>query len=273
MLQVGGITFHWYGLIVGIAVLAGWKMISIRSQREQIPGEVFETLSLRVIVGGILGARLWHVFTDWHLYAEHPWEAVYIWRGGLSILGAVAAGMLVLWWQLWQRRLKQVEPQISLPKLLDLAVFGLPLGQAIGRLGNMVNQELYGTPTHLPWGFFISPEYRLPGFESVTHYHPLFFYELIATSSFFLWIWWHDWRQHQSKTPSSWWQLGQGHYFLVYLLYYCVVRWCLDLIRLPHPPELWFGMGVNQIVLLGTASVVALLMLKDVWPTKKKVSP
>lgn len=128
--------------------------------------------------------------------------------------------------------------------LLDLAAFGLPVGQAIGRWGNFFNQELYGLPTDLPWGLAIPLEKRLPGFEQHTHFHPLFLYESVYSILVFgllLLIW----RVKGGRVTS-------GSYFALYLMLYGVGRFFFEGLRI----ESWIIDGVNVAKTLGVLAVV-----------------
>ena len=130
-----------------------------------------------IFILGVVGARLYHVLTPspstgitpaW--YFAHPLEILAIWNGGLGIYGALVGGALGLW--LYTRR-----HRLDFWAWLDIAAPAIPLGQAIGRWGNFVNQELYGAPTTLPWAIYIPPEKRLPGYAAFAYYHPTFLYE------------------------------------------------------------------------------------------------
>jgi phosphatidylglycerol:prolipoprotein diacylglycerol transferase len=110
------------------------------------------------------------------------------------------------------------------------------LGQAIGRWGNFVNQELYGAPTNLPWKIYIEPLYRLPGFESQDYYHPLFLYESLwnlGNMTLLLWLT----RRYSDR-------LKHGDIFLVYLIVYPVGRFLLDFLRLDA--AMVGGLNANQ---------------------------
>ena len=151
-------TFHWYGLLIvlGIALaalLAAW----MAKRDDKDPDVVWDGL-LWVVALGVIFARAWHVLfpsismveagrdTAWYLrhFFDLNEGPLVLWRGGLSIFGAVIGGVLGVMLYAWRRR-------IDLLAWLDTGAVVLPLGQAIGRWGNYVNEELYGTPTDLPW--------------------------------------------------------------------------------------------------------------------------
>lgn len=229
----------WYGLLVGLGEVAAMALVERRAKQLGIDQTCLAKLTLAVLVGGLVGARIWHVLTDWQLYQEN-WSAIFaFWEGGLSILGAIAGGVATGYF------FTQVRPLCRrMPFLLglDLAVFGLPVGQAIGRIGNYVNQELYGLPTQLPWKIAINPEHRLPGYENQEFYHPLFAYEALALLALTGWLWWSD---RHWRVP-----LGKGWYFVQYLLFYATVRFGLDFLRLEKATLGDTGLSINQLILV-----------------------
>jgi phosphatidylglycerol:prolipoprotein diacylglycerol transferase len=133
---------------------------------------------------------------------------------------------------------------------LDIAAPALALGQAIGRWGNYVNQELYGAPTNLPWKLYIDPEHRLANYQNVDYYHPLFLYECLWNlGNMFLLLW-------LSRRYAD--RLKNGDIFLIYLIVYPVGRFLLDFLRLDA--SLVGGININQtvmaIVAVGAASAL-----------------
>ena len=244
-----GVTLHWYGVFIAVAIGVVYVLAEKRTQRVGILPDAFSQIATRVLILGCIGARLWHVATDWSLYASDPLSALYIWQGGLSMFGGILGGAVGLWRQ----------PQFF--RLSDSIVLVLPIGQAIGRLGNWVNQELYGLPTNLPWKIFIAPEHRLPGFEQVAYYHPLFAYEAVTLLIFTVLLW-----QLEKRQPKIW-NIGSGRVTITYILFYCVLRFFLDFIR-PDKQVFWItGLGVNQVIValvaVGLSSVLFLRKTKS----------
>ena len=125
--------FHLYGLIVGIGIVAGWSVA------EKIEPRVNRVLPY-VLGFGIVGARLYHVVDQWGYYGQHLWQIIELWKGGLGIFGGVVGGIVGL--VIYQQTNKLTRDQIW--KILAASVTGLPIGQAIGRWGNLVNNELWG---------------------------------------------------------------------------------------------------------------------------------
>lgn len=251
MFQIAGLTFHWYGLLLGLAIGVGWWLILRQAHRHKLNVSFLETSFIWLILGGLIGARLYHVITDWPRYQANIAAIFFIWQGGLSIIGAVMGGLVVLWWLV--RRRADLKAQLG--DYLDLSVFGLPLAQAVGRVGNYVNQELYGLPTQLPWKIFIDSAHRLPGYESVAYYHPLFAYEALALIFFAAGLWW--WESHKHAV-----RLGTGRLFAVYVAYYALVRFGLDFLRLDtvRLPNIW--LSINQVVMLVLLSLSLLFLVR-----------
>jgi phosphatidylglycerol:prolipoprotein diacylglycerol transferase len=207
-----------------------------------------------VLIFGIIGARLYHVFSSpaeglgFSYYREHPLEAINPFSAagfgfrGLGIFGAVVGGVFGIW--LYTRVL--TKPRLNLLRWLDIAAPGVLLAQAIGRFGNFINQELYGPPTDLPWGFKINPNYPYqpppPGIDvATTRFHPTFFYEsgwnLIM---FFLLLF-----LARRLAP----KLKDGDVFLGYLIAYPLGRFWVEMFR----PDAWRigAMATAQWISLG----------------------
>jgi prolipoprotein diacylglyceryl transferase len=168
---------------------------------------------------GILGGRLYHVMTDWPTYFGPGGSglagAVAIWEGGLGIWGAVALGAVGAW--IGCRR-----AGVPLPPWADALAVGLPLAQAIGRLGNWFNQELFGRPTDLPWGLEIDPVNRPPGYAEYATFHPTFLYEALWLVLVAVVVARVDRR----------WTLGHGRAFALYVAAYCLGRLGVELLRI-----------------------------------------
>ncbi len=169
-LVLGPLHFRYYGLCIALGVLAA---VSIGRRRFEARGgdpEDITTIAIAAVPAGLIGARLYHVITDWNrLYSGGRWwpDAFAIWNGGLGIPGGVLAGVAVGVFVC--KRM-----QLDWRYVADCAAPAIPVAQAIGRLGNWFNQELYGRPTDLPWGLRIdTPEGYPPG----TTFHPTFLYE------------------------------------------------------------------------------------------------
>jgi prolipoprotein diacylglyceryl transferase len=182
------------------------------------------------VPGGIVGARIYHVVTSPDRYLDEPVAALYVWEGGLGIPGGIAGGFLVGWLILRRRG-------ISRGAFADAIAPGVAVAQAIGRLGNWFNQELFGRPTTLPWGLEIDPDNpdAVPGAEA---YHPTFLYELLWNLGVAGICLWADRR----------WKLGGGRVFALYLALYALGRAWIEALRIDDAQE-FFGLRLNDYVM------------------------
>jgi len=253
-IHIGPLFIRFYGIIIMVGVLVGGWLGSREFKRRGYDPEIVWDVLVWLIIGGIVGARLWHIFTPppssiaqgitTAFYLTHPLDAIAIWKGGLGFPGAVIGGILALY--LYTRR-----HHINFLELADIGALGLVLGHAIGRWGNFFNQELYGLPTDLPWKIYIDPLHRLPGYQNQEYYHPLFLYEsLWNLASFFLMFW-------LSRRFTGW--LKTGDILLIYLMTYPVGRFLLDFLRLDA--SMVGGVNANQTVMavIAVCAVLALI--------------
>jgi len=232
-----------------LGALAGAWLASREAKRKGYNSEIVWDALVWVMIGGIIGARLWHILTppesmisqgittSWYLM--HPLDILATWHGGLGLPGAVIGGSIAL--LLFCRHNKH-----DFLALADLAVPGLALGQAIGRWGNFINQEVYGAPSNLPWAVTIDPKYRMSGYENIATYHPLFLYESLwnlFNLGVLLWL---------SRKHANW--LMRGDLLLVYLIVYPLGRFLLEFLRLD--PALVGPVNINQL-LMGLVALAA----------------
>jgi phosphatidylglycerol---prolipoprotein diacylglyceryl transferase len=244
-------TINFYGIILMLGAVAGGWLASIEVRRRGQDPEIVWDLLVYLIIGGVIGARLWHILTPapssiaqgftTYYYFTHPLDAIDIRKGGLGIPGTIMGGLIALY--IFTRNYKK----ITFVEWTDIAAPALALGQAIGRFGNFFNQELYGAPTNLPWKIYIDPAHRLAGFENEAYYHPLFAYESLldfANMLFLLWLT----RQYSGK-------LKKGDVFNVYLIAYPVIRFFLDFLRLDASRIL--SININQTLSAVVAVVAA----------------
>lgn len=244
--QLGPLFVRFYGVILMSGAVAGAFLARREAKRRGHDPEIVWDLFVYLLIGGIIGARLWHILTPspstgitaaW--YFSHPLDALAVWKGGLGIPGAIIGGLIALYF--YSRR-----TGINFAEWTDIGAPGLALGQAIGRWGNFFNQELYGAPTNLPWKLYIDPAHRLPGYLDQAYYHPLFLYEsLWNLMNMFLLLW------ISRRFASS---LKTGDLFLTYLIVYPVGRFLLDFLRLDA--SLVAGININQTI-MGVVAVCA----------------
>ena len=221
-----------YGAIIGLGMLCGYLLMWwwLKHHASQRLSELDE-VAVVVIVVGMLGARIWHVMTDFHLYSDRLSQIPAIWQGGMSILGALGGGVVaIVAWSWWRHRAGWLA---EVRWWLDVAVFGLPVAQAVGRLGNFFNQELYGLQTTVPWALSV----RAAGDERML-VHPLFAYEALPLLLLAVVVW-----SRQKK-----WHVGTGHLFTLYLVFYSWLRVGLEFLR-ADKATLGSGLGLNQVIL------------------------
>ncbi len=153
------------GLMVGAYV----AIIEARRLKEDT-AHVYNILLLALPLA-LIGARTYHVVDEWNqIYKHDVWRIFLINEGGIGIFGAIAGSILaVVIYTRWKK--------LNLWRWLDIGAPGLIVGQAIGRWGNFFNEELYGTPSNLPWAISIPPDKRILGYEGFSEFHPLFLYE------------------------------------------------------------------------------------------------
>ena len=253
-IHIGFLYFRYYGMII----MFGAVVAAVLSQRmlrktDIDPDLVWDGL-IWALIFGLIGARLYHVFTpsqslldqgiDTKYYFQHPLTILTTWQGGLGIPGAIAGGAFGLY--LFARR-----RGLDIYFLLDIATPGVALAQAIGRWGNFINQELYGPPTDLPWKIYIRPVNRISGYESFEYFHPLFLYESLWNLGNAILLFW-LWRKHYE-------QMKKGDLFLVYLITYPLGRFLLEFIRLDYVP-MW-GINFNQMAMLVVAFISGAALL------------
>ena len=210
VVSLGPLNLHFYGLAIFTGIAATSYFVNRELKKfSWSKNLIFEDALFFVLIPGVIGARLWHVMTDWYLYQNDPLAALYIWNGGLGIYGGIIGGLLGVY--LYCKKQK-----LPLLQILDLVAVFLPVAQIIGRFGNLANQEIFGSQTNLPWGFFVE---RLGNY-----FHPAFLYEQLANLLLFIILY----RSYKYSTTAN----KPGNLFIMYLLGYGLVRFLVDFFRL-----------------------------------------
>lgn len=233
-------TIHFYGVVIVLGILLATALIAWLTEKDEDDPELVWNGVIWVVILGVLGARFWSVFfpaesadnnasfsLDYLTDLDNGPLA--IWSGGLSIFGALLGGLLGL-------HLYAIRHKLNRLIWLDRIAIGLPLGQAIGRWGNYINEELYGTPTSLPWGLQI--ENPIGGYSPDERFHPLFLYESLGALLICVFLFW-LWRTQRDR-------FQHGDFILLYLMGYGVLRFALEFIRIDVP--LVSGINVSQAV-------------------------
>lgn len=260
---IAGFTIYYYGIIIMLGVVAAAVMTDRLARMRGLNPEIPWDALAWCLIGGIVGARLWHIFTPppsmveqgitTLYYLTNPLAALNIRNGGLGIPGAVIGGALAFY--IFARIRK-----ISFLEWTDLIAPGLALAQAMGRWGNFFNQEVYGAPTTLPWAITIDPPYRLPEYINQATYHPLFLYESIynlVSMAVLIWL-----------LRKGGERLKKGDVFLSYLVLYPVGRFFLEFLRLDSAQV--GGINFNQ-TLMGVIAVAAIALL--IWRHRPGATP
>ncbi len=261
LINSGLIHARWYGLLLAIGVLiAGW--IARREfRRRGMDPELAYTIAVWGVPFGLIGARLYHVITDWDAFRHDLTQVPAIWNGGLSIFGAVLGGMLGVW--IGCRRVKLPFWQVA-----DCIAPGLVLAQALGRWGNYFNQELYGKPTNRPWGVEIDPQHRVAPYQNDQTFQPTFLYESILDVIVFV-ILTRFARRYWNRVP-------YGTVFALYVALYNLYRMPLETLKI-DTADILFGQRINfwvsaVLFVVGSVAFVVLFRRRHA-PTKAPVAP
>ena len=247
VIGIGPLTVHYYalGIITGVAVaiwLGNRRYRSFANNSETSIGVVAD-VAIYAVPAGIIGGRIYHVITSPAQYFGEngkPIDALKIYEGGLGIWGAISLGALVAWFG-YRKRAKDLDlPSFRL--FLDALAPGILIAQAIGRIGNWFNGELFGRPFSGSWALEIPVAKRPIGYLQYETFHPTFLYETIwclLVAALLIWL-----------TP----KLKAGQSFAIYVALYCVGRFAIESLRIDDANEI-LGLRVN----LWTALIVGLI--------------
>jgi prolipoprotein diacylglyceryl transferase len=236
---------RWYGLLLALGVLiAGW-MTRREFRRRGLDPELVYSIAVWAVPSGLIGARLYHVATDWDAFSGHLSQVPAIWNGGLSIFGAVLGGMVGTW--IGCRR-----TGVRFWVAADSVAPGLVLAQALGRWGNYFNQELYGKPTDQPWGLEI--DNPPPGYHHGQTFQPMFLFESITNLLILAVLLWFIRRY--------WNRVRAGTVFALYGMLYNAIRIPLETMKI-DPADIIFGQRINvwTSLVLCVISAVAFVLL------------
>ncbi len=247
LLELGPLTIRWYGLFLALSFVVGYIVASKLWKRAGRDSKELDKLFFWLLIWGVVGARVLDVFLfEWNYFQNNLGDIFKIWEGGLSIHGGLIAGFIVLFFYAKKH-------QIKLLSLLDIFAPAVALGQAVGRWGNYFNQEIFGTPTNLPWGIHIEPLNRPAGYLQYELFHPVFLYESIGL----LILFWLLIRWSRRK-------IFPGRVFVYYLLGAGVLRFALEFIRV-DTQLLVFGFRSGMLI----ATVMIILGIIVIFNTKQ----
>ena len=232
VLHLGPIPIRAYALCIIAGIVVAVMVTDRRLQARGGPAGVTAEIATWAVPFGLVGARIYHVFTNpelyWGSHGQGTVAAFELWHGGLGIWGGVAGGALGAY--IGCRR-----HNVDYATFADALAPGIVLAQAIGRFGNYFNQELFGRPTSLPWGLEISPQNRPPGYEQSATFHPTFLYESLWDIAVALLVIWADRR----------WKLRHGRAFALYVALYTFGRFWVESLRIDDAHK-FLGLRLND---------------------------
>ena len=243
LIEIGPLTIHFYGILIAIGVIVAVVVSRRRYQRFGGDGATMERVAIWAVVIGFLGARGAYVVTHSGRFADRPWAVLYLWEGGLALFGGLLFGTatVVYLMRRWRGDVFAAG---------DAVAVGIPLAQAIGRWGNYFNQELFGTPTALPWGLQIDPVNRPPQYAGFETFHPTFLYESLWNALILVPI--ILWLERRGK-------LAKGSSFFLYLVLYGFMRFLMELLRTDTTFR-FLGLSRNGWVSLGAVILGAFVL-------------
>jgi len=250
-IHLGPLQLRAYGLMIALGVIAAVKLASMRwARRGGNPDDVVAVATIAV-PAGLVGARLYHVITDYQRFQGRWLHVFAIWEGGLGIWGGVALGALVGWLVARRRN-------FDATVMLDMCAPAIPLAQAVGRLGNWFNQELFGRPSTLPWAVKIDVAHRPDKYAAFSTFHPTFLYEGLwdlAVVGIVLW----------AERRFRW---RPGGLFALYVATYTFGRFWTELLRIDDAHHI-AGLRLND----WTSIVVFVLAVAVVWARRPRPVP
>lgn len=244
LFQIGHFEVRSYGLLVALSFFIGLWLSTREARRKGFPQELIQEFALYVLIGGLIGARIYFVlFSAPGYFLQNPWEIPALWRGGIGIIGSLIGGFLVAVWYCRRRRL-------PLWRFADTLAPAIPLAQAVGQFACLLNGDSYGRPTTLPWAItYTDPRSFAP---LNTPLHPIEFYEMASYLLVFVLVW------RTRKTFKS-----DGIAFLTYLAGYGVARFSVEFFR-GNPAIFAGGIPAAQVVSVALilASVAGFYLLE-----------
>ena len=237
--QIGNIPVYWYGPIIASGLMLAVLYAYLTAKRYNVDINKLINCVLVGIVTGIIGARLYFCIFQWEYYSQHPIEILYINNGGLAIYGGIIGALL------GGLTVAKIQKMKFLP-VLDITMMGFLLGQGIGRWGNFMNQEAFGSPTNLPWGMVSENT----GGIAV---HPCFLYESLWCLLGFVLL--HFYGKYKQKYA--------GQIFYLYLVWYGFERTIVEGLRTDslYLPFQLFGMDIRVSQLLSLALFITGIIL------------
>lgn len=249
-ITVFGFNIFYYGIILALAIFVGIVISNRVAIREYFLYGLVPNIATSVIIGGIIGARLYYCLLNSSMYISNPIEIFALREGGMSIHGAILGGAIVL---LYQAKKHNIE----FLKLCDIFAMGMPVAQAIGRWGNFFNSEAFGLPTTMPWGLYIRPQYRPERFFNSEYFHPTFLYESVLDILLFIILYKFIFNKYKDNS---------GCITAIYLILYSVIRILVEQIRVDcvkYVFDVPFPLVVSVILIIFASCFLVLKRIKD----------
>ena len=277
-LQISSINIYWYGFLITTAIILGF-LISLKLARKYgIKKDTVLDLYFYLVIFGIIGARLYHVACEWQIYLADPIKILKIWHGGLGIFGAIAAGLIVIWFysKKINKKTRVTSPELRVNEtfwlILDILAPALILGLAIGRWGNYFNQEIFGPACAYFWCIPIDLAHRPLNNAIATHFHPTFLYEslysfaILATLLIL-----HNRRLKKTNNTSYESRVtSYGSIFLTLITSYTLFRFFNEYLRLDSQPE-FLGLRLAQWVSAGLFILGTTLLIRKIKTKSLKI--
>ncbi|MBI4282692.1 MAG: prolipoprotein diacylglyceryl transferase [Chloroflexi bacterium] len=240
MVELGGFVITWHGFLAFVGVAVAIWLVARWAQPEEIASDVVYSTAIWAIIGGVLGARVFHVIDRWDFYNHNLWQVIAIWNGGIALYGAILGGLLggVVYATL---------QRYPVGKLADITAPALLIAQTIGRIGDIINGEHIAKATDFSWGFV----YTHPNSPSNQVYgllpsHPVIAYEMIWNMLVLALVWWLRGRIKPD-----------GMLFALYLSLYSFGRFFISFLR---EDKVWFA-GLTEAHLIAIAIVAVTVPL------------
>jgi len=233
----GPLKVHWYGLFIVLAIISSFFIVKqlIKNIKIKNKEKHFWNLTFYLIIFGLIGARIYHVISEFGYYRYHFFDIFKIWQGGFGIYGGVLAGIITIYFY-------SKKSKLSFLFVLDIFSLIVLFGEAFMRWGNYFNQEIFGRPTNLPWGIPINIENRPLQYLNFEYFHPTFLYQFIWNIFLFLVLLFLFVKFSKKNNPLKY----SGLIFSFYLIFYNLGRFFIEFLRIDSP-RLFFGLHLNQI--------------------------
>jgi phosphatidylglycerol---prolipoprotein diacylglyceryl transferase len=247
--RMGSFAIRWYGLLFALGFFLGYLIMLRIFQKENIPVKLLDELTTYMVVGTVIGARLGHcLFYEPGYYLSHPIRILMVWEGGLASHGAAVGIILTLWLFSWRKK-------VTFLWVIDRIVITVALAGVLIRTGNLMNSEIFGYQTSLPWGFLFVRAFD-PNVPLVPR-HPTQIYEALSYLLIFFFLWWYYYKKDGKPAP--------GFLFGMFLILVFTARFLIEFLKEPQVQDfegkLMGATGMNLGQLLSIPLIIAGILL------------